>query len=117
MAVLRSPRGSRVRCSLGRIRSDLGNSRETRVEIGVDPDFCSSSLARSGSSISPERLTKLLSSASKIGDAEASGFVVSARWLLKPSRPLATQIQEAKMKVGPSSSTIPELMDAFEFAR
>jgi hypothetical protein len=37
--------------------------------------------------------------------AEASGPLVSARWLLKPPQSLAMQIQELKMNVVPSSST------------
>jgi hypothetical protein len=48
---------------------------------------------------------------------EASGFLESARWLLKPPKPLATQIQEPKMKVVPSSSTVlVKLKDAIEFS-
>jgi hypothetical protein len=31
--------------------------------------------------------------------AEASGFLESTRWLMKPPKPLAMQIQEPKMKV------------------
>jgi hypothetical protein len=47
---------------------------------------------------------------------QASGFLESARWLLKPPKPLATQIQELKMKVVPSSSTaLVKLKDAIEF--
>jgi hypothetical protein len=48
--------------------------------------------------------------------AEASGFLESARWLLKRPKPLVTQIQEPKMKVVPSSSTVlVKLKDAIEF--
>jgi hypothetical protein len=39
-----------------------------------------------------------------------------ARWLLKPPEPLATQIQELKMKVVPSSgTTLVKLKDVIEF--
>jgi hypothetical protein len=47
---------------------------------------------------------------------EASGFLESARWLLKPPELLAMQIQEPKMKVVPSSGTVlVKLKDAIEF--
>jgi hypothetical protein len=50
-------------------------------------------------------------------DVEASGYLELARWLLKPPKPLATQIQEPKMKVVPSSSTaLVKLKDAIEFS-
>jgi hypothetical protein len=50
-------------------------------------------------------------------DVEASVFLESTRWLLKPPKPLATQIQEAKMKVVPLSSTVlVKLSDAIEFS-
>jgi hypothetical protein len=49
--------------------------------------------------------------------AKASGFLESARWLLKPSKPLVTQIQELKMKVVHSSSTaLVKLKDDIEFS-
>jgi hypothetical protein len=49
-------------------------------------------------------------------DGEASGSLELARWLLKPPKPSATQIQEPKMKVVPSSSTtLVKLNDAIEF--
>jgi hypothetical protein len=38
-------------------------------------------------------------------DGEASGCLELARWLLKPPKPSATQIQKLKMKIMPSSST------------
>jgi hypothetical protein len=48
---------------------------------------------------------------------EASGFLESTRWLLKPPKSLATQIQEPKMRVVPSSSTVlVKLRDAIEFS-
>jgi hypothetical protein len=48
---------------------------------------------------------------------EASGFQESTRWLLKPPKPLATQIQEPKTKVVPSSSTVlVKLRDVIEFS-
>jgi hypothetical protein len=47
--------------------------------------------------------------------AKASSFLESARWLLKPPEPLASQIQEPKMKVVPSSGTVlVKLKDANE---
>jgi hypothetical protein len=57
------------------------------------------------------------SSRSLLGvDEEASGSLELARWVLKPPKPLATQIQELKMKVVPSSSTaLVMLKDAIEF--
>jgi hypothetical protein len=49
-------------------------------------------------------------------DKEASGSMELARWLLKLLELLATQIQEPKMKVVPSSSTtLVKLNDAIEF--
>jgi hypothetical protein len=58
------------------------------------------------------------SSRSLLGvDEEASGSLELARWRLKPSKPLATQIQESKMKVVPLSSTVlVKLKDAIEFS-
>jgi hypothetical protein len=58
------------------------------------------------------------SSRSLLGvDEEASGFLELARWLLKPPKPLATQIQEPKMKVVPISSTVlVKLKDAIKFS-
>jgi hypothetical protein len=48
---------------------------------------------------------------------EASGSLVSARWLLKPPEPLAMQIQDPKINVLPSSSTtLVKLKDAIEFS-
>jgi hypothetical protein len=48
---------------------------------------------------------------------KASGSLELARWLLKPPELLATQIQEPKMKVVPSSSTmLVKLKDAIEFS-
>jgi hypothetical protein len=50
-------------------------------------------------------------------DEEASGSLELARWLLKPPKLLATQIQEPKMKVVLSSSTaLVKLKDAIEFS-
>jgi hypothetical protein len=50
-------------------------------------------------------------------DVEASGFLELTRWLLKPPKPLATQIQEPKTKVVPSSSTVlVKLKDAIRFS-
>jgi hypothetical protein len=47
---------------------------------------------------------------------EASGFLESVRWLLRPPKPLAMQIQEPKMKVVPSSSMmLVKLEDAIKF--
>jgi hypothetical protein len=50
-------------------------------------------------------------------DEVASGSLELAWWLLKPPKPSATQIQEPKMKVVPSSSTaLVKLKDAIEFS-
>jgi hypothetical protein len=50
-------------------------------------------------------------------DEEASSSLGLARWLLKPPKPLAMQIQEPKMKVVPSSSTVlVKLKDAIELS-
>jgi hypothetical protein len=38
-------------------------------------------------------------------EADTSSFLVMARWLLKPPKPLVTQIQKLKVNVVPSSST------------
>jgi hypothetical protein len=49
--------------------------------------------------------------------AEAFGFLELTRWLLKPPKPLAMQVQEPKMRVVPSSSTmLVKLRDAIEFS-
>jgi hypothetical protein len=49
-------------------------------------------------------------------DEVASSSLELARWLLKPPKPLATQIQEPKMKVVPSSGiALVKLKDAIEF--
>jgi hypothetical protein len=49
-------------------------------------------------------------------DAEVSGSLESTRWLLKPPKPLAMQIQEPKMKVVASSSTaLVKLKNTIEF--
>jgi hypothetical protein len=48
---------------------------------------------------------------------EASGFLKLTRWLLKPPKMLATQIQEPKIKVVPSLSTaLVKLKDAIELS-
>jgi hypothetical protein len=50
-------------------------------------------------------------------DEEAFGSLELARWLLKPPKPLATQIYEPKMKVVTSSSTaLVKLKDAIKFS-
>jgi hypothetical protein len=49
--------------------------------------------------------------------AEASDFLELTRWLLKQPKPLATQIQEPKTKVVPSSSTLlVKLRDTIKFS-
>jgi hypothetical protein len=71
-------------------------------------DILSICLGRSGSSNSSRLLLQV--------DVQASGFLESTRWLLKPPKPLAMQIQEPKMKVVPSSSMVlVKLRDAIEF--
>jgi hypothetical protein len=79
-------------------------------------DIFSICWARSGSYESSRLLMN--SSRSLLGvDEEAFGFLELARWLLKPLKPLAMQIQELKMKVVPSSSTaLVKLKDAIEFS-
>jgi hypothetical protein len=48
---------------------------------------------------------------------KASDFLESARWPLKPPELLAMQIQEPKMNVVPSPSTVlVKLKDAIEFS-
>jgi hypothetical protein len=50
-------------------------------------------------------------------DGEASGSLELAKWLLKPPKPSTTQIQEPKMKVVPSSSTVlVKLNNAIKFS-
>jgi hypothetical protein len=50
-------------------------------------------------------------------DVETYGSLESTRWLLKPPKLLVMQIQEQKMKVVPSSSTmLVKLKDAIEFS-
>jgi hypothetical protein len=58
------------------------------------------------------------SSRSLLGvDEEASSSLELTRWLLKPPKSLATQIQELKMKVVPSSSiALVKLKNAIEFS-
>jgi hypothetical protein len=46
---------------------------------------------------------------------EVFDFPKSTRWLLKPPKPLATQIHEPKTKVVPSSRTLVKPSDAIEF--
>jgi hypothetical protein len=48
---------------------------------------------------------------------EASGFLESARWLLKPPKPLAAQIKELKTKFVPLSiMVLVKLKNAIEFS-
>ena len=63
-------------------------------------------------------LTKMVSKTIGIDsgvDADASGSLELARWLLKPLCPSATQIHEPKKKVMLSSSMVVELTVAIEF--
>jgi hypothetical protein len=87
-----------------------------RVEVTLKMDVFLICLGRSGSS-------NLLRSSMKESRllrrvvVEASGFLELSRWLMKPPKPLATQIQEPKMKVVPSSSTLlVKLKDAIKFS-
>jgi hypothetical protein len=66
-------------------------------------------LGRSGSSNSSRLQLRV--------DVDVSGFLESTRQLLKPPKPLATQIQEPKTKNVPSSSMVlVKLSDAIEFS-
>jgi hypothetical protein len=100
----------------GRFGFDTNRSGASGVEVTLKMDIFSICWARSGSSMSSRLLMKSSRSLLEI-DEEAFGFLELARWLLKPPKPLATQIQELKMKVVPSSSTaLVKLKDATEFS-
>jgi hypothetical protein len=87
-----------------------------RVEVASKMEILSICLARSGCSDS-SRLSMNSSRLLRQVGVEASGFLESTRWLLKPPKPLATQIQEPKIKVVPSSSMVlVKLRDAIEFS-
>jgi hypothetical protein len=97
------------KASLDRFESDSISPGAALVEVALKTNVLSICLGRSGSSNSSRLLLRV--------DVEASGFLESTRWLLKPPKLLATQIQEPKMKVGPSSSTVlMKLSDAIEFS-
>jgi hypothetical protein len=79
-------------------------------------DIFSISRTRLGSSNS-SRLSMNSSRSLLRVDEEVSGSLEFTRWLLKPRKPLATQIQEPKMKVVPSLSTaLVKLNCAIEFS-
>jgi hypothetical protein len=79
-------------------------------------DVLSICLGRSGSSNSSRSSMKESRLLRRVA-AEASGFLEFTRWLMKPPKLLATQIQELKMKVVPSSSTLlVKLRDAIKFS-
>jgi hypothetical protein len=99
-----------------RFESDLTSSGESCVEIASKTDIFLICRTRSGSSNS-SRLSMNSSMSLCRVDVEAPGFLDSTRWLLKPPKPLVTQIQELKTKVVPSSSTaLLKLKDAIEFS-
>jgi hypothetical protein len=88
----------------------------TRLEVTSKTDVFSICLGKSGSSNSSRLLIKESRLLRRVA-AETSGFLESIRWLLKPPKPLTTQIQELKMKVAPSSSTLlVKLRDTIEFS-
>jgi hypothetical protein len=89
--------------SLDWFESDPSSPSAARVEVASKTINLSICLARSGSSDSSRLSMNLPRSLHRVG-VEASGFLGSARWLLKLPKPLAMQIQEPKMKVVPSSS-------------
>jgi hypothetical protein len=86
--------------------SDPASSGASQVEVASKMDIFSICKARSGSS----NLSRLSMNSSRLllrVDLEASGFL----------EPLATQIQEPKMKVVPLSSTaLVKLNNAIEFS-
>jgi hypothetical protein len=99
-----------------RFESDLTSSGTSQVEVASKTDIFLISGARSGSN-SLLRLSMNPSRSLLQVDGEASGSLKLTRWLLKPPKPLATQIQEPKMKVVPSSSTeLVKLKNAIEFS-
>jgi hypothetical protein len=64
--------------------SDLTSSGASRVEVVSKTDIFLICRARSGSSNSSSSLLRV--------DVVASGFLELTRWLLKPPKPLVTQI-------------------------
>jgi hypothetical protein len=75
----------------GRFESDPNRSGASRVEIMLKMDIFSFCWTRSGSSISSRVSMKSLRSLLGV-DEVASGSLELARWLLKPPKPLVTQI-------------------------
>jgi hypothetical protein len=71
--------------------SNPTRSGASRVEVALKTDIFSICWARSGSSISSRLLMKS-SRSLLVVDEEASSSLELARWLLKPPKPLATQI-------------------------
>jgi hypothetical protein len=83
-----------------RIESDPNRSGALQVEVALKTDILSICWARSGSSTSSRFSMKSSRELLRV-DKEASGSLELARWLLKPQEPLATHIQEPKMRVVP----------------
>jgi hypothetical protein len=96
--------------------SDPTSPGAARVEVALKMDVFSIYRTRSGCSNSSRLSVNSSRSLCQVG-VEASGFLESTRWLLKPPKPLATRIQEPKTKVVPSSSmALVKLRDAIEFS-
>jgi hypothetical protein len=102
--------------SSNRFESNLSSPGVARIEFALKTDIFSICLDRSGSSNSSRSSTKELRLQHQVA-AEAFGFLGLTRWLKKPPKPLATQIQGPKMKVMPSPSMlVVKLRDAIEFS-
>jgi hypothetical protein len=71
-----------------------------RVEVTSKTDIFSICRTRSGSSNSSRLMMNSSMSLCRV-DVEASDFPELTRWLLKPPKLLATQIQEPNTKAGP----------------
>jgi hypothetical protein len=95
---------------------DPTRSGASRVGVASKMDIFSICRARSGSNSSSRLLMNSSRSLLRV-DEEASSSLELARWLLKPPKPLAMQIQEPKIKVVPSlSTTLVKWKDAIEFS-
>jgi hypothetical protein len=101
-------------CSRGRPSSEL---EPCRSRLGAELDLNSPTCfpIRWESQILSRSSAKSSISQHDAG-ADASGFLVSARWLLKPPRPLVMKTQEPKVVLPSSSTALVELNDAIELS-
>jgi hypothetical protein len=99
-----------------RFESNPTSSGAARVEVASKIDIFSICRTRSRSSNLSRLSMNSSRSLCRVG-VEASSFLESTRWLLKPPMLLAMQIHELKMKVVSSSSMVlVKLRDTIEFS-